>query len=101
MCQNNYDSLGFTLNPIKYCLPIIKFPNTGSKSKTIVAHKMKSIFGNKCWYCYQECENITLDHVIPKSKGGLLRYYNVVLCCDSCNHSKSNFSLFEFLGLLK
>ena len=36
---------------------------------------------------------MTLDHVIPKSKGGKTRWENVVASCSKCNLKKSNLLL--------
>lgn len=32
----------------------------------------------------------TIDHVIPKSRGGKTNYANCVTCCKTCNNSKAN-----------
>lgn len=50
---------------------------------------------NKCHYC--ESKANTIDHVIPKSKGGISSFENCVACCDECNKLKSDFSLETFL----
>lgn len=39
----------------------------------------------------------TIDHVDPKSKGGLSKEYNEVAACSSCNTKKANMSLRDFL----
>lgn len=96
-----YDSLSAKLSPAKYCMSVLKPVDVKGGGKTIAAFKMARVFGNKCWYCDKESEDMTLDHVVPKSAGGLLRYYNVVLCCHRCNHIKQSRTLLEFLGLLK
>ncbi len=44
-------------------------------------------FGNSCAYCGNNTD-ITLDHVIPISKGGDHSKNNVVPACMSCNASK-------------
>ena len=44
---------------------------------------------NKCVYCGSK-ERLTLDHVIPKSKGGGNTWENLVTCCFSCNFKKDN-----------
>jgi 5-methylcytosine-specific restriction endonuclease McrA len=43
-----------------------------------------------CQYCGEEFEtdDLTLDHVIPKSQGGKLEWDNVVTACCSCNFMK-------------
>ena len=33
---------------------------------------------------------MTVDHVIPKSKGGSNRLYNLVASCYKCNHDKED-----------
>lgn len=42
--------------------------------------------GGKCQYCNAAAESI--DHVIPRSKGGLHTWENVVAACRSCNSRK-------------
>lgn len=43
----------------------------------------------KCQYCGTH-ENLTIDHIIPKSKGGKDTWENLVTACTSCNHKKGN-----------
>lgn len=45
--------------------------------------------GNECVYCGSK-KNLTLDHVIPKSRGGSNEWTNLVTCCSSCNRHKDN-----------
>ncbi len=42
-----------------------------------------------CQYCGSR-KNLTLDHVIPKSKGGTHTWDNVVTACSSCNSRKGD-----------
>jgi 5-methylcytosine-specific restriction endonuclease McrA len=42
-----------------------------------------------CLYC-GERNNLTFDHLIPKSKGGITSWENVVTACTSCNVKKGN-----------
>ena len=48
-----------------------------------------SAWGHKCAYC-EKPDPRTLDHVIPKSKGGLTVRANLIPSCGDCNLSKSN-----------
>jgi 5-methylcytosine-specific restriction endonuclease McrA len=41
-----------------------------------------------CQYCGKHAPNLTIDHVIPRHKGGLHNWTNVVAACASCNHHK-------------
>lgn len=54
-----------------------------------VALNRRAVFardGHRCQYCGASAENI--DHVIPKSKGGLHVWDNVVAACRPCNTRK-------------
>lgn len=41
-----------------------------------------------CQYCGQETRELTLDHVLPRSRGGVHSWDNVVSACIPCNHRK-------------
>src|SRR6201989_1552803 len=47
---------------------------------------------NTCQYCGEllSASDLTLDHVIPRSKGGLSTWENLVACCHPCNRRKGN-----------
>ncbi|MCK5104072.1 MAG: HNH endonuclease [Cyclobacteriaceae bacterium] len=47
--------------------------------------------GFKCQYCGRERE-LTLDHLIPKAKGGKTSWNNLVTACKKCNSKKGNYS---------
>lgn len=42
-----------------------------------------------CQYCGWETKELTLDHVIPRGRGGNHDWENVVSCCFSCNRRKA------------
>lgn len=46
----------------------------------------------QCQYCGAQCRagSITIDHVIPKSKGGMTSWENVVAACQDCNRRKGS-----------
>jgi HNH endonuclease len=43
-----------------------------------------------CQYCGKHLRDLTLDHVIPRSRGGQSTWENLVACCRSCNGRKGN-----------
>jgi 5-methylcytosine-specific restriction endonuclease McrA len=43
-----------------------------------------------CQYCGNERGTLTLDHVIPRSKGGSSAWDNIVTCCAPCNRRKGD-----------
>lgn len=45
--------------------------------------------GQKCQYCGSS-KDLTLDHVIPKSKGGKSTWNNLVTACKRCNSLKGD-----------
>lgn len=46
----------------------------------------------RCMYCNSKIstEEVTFDHVIPSSKGGLTTWTNVVCSCGICNNKKDS-----------
>ena len=47
---------------------------------------------NTCQYCMLALASgeLTLDHVIPRSRGGSSTWENLVACCHPCNRTKGN-----------
>ncbi|WP_026442693.1 HNH endonuclease [Pseudacidobacterium ailaaui] len=52
---------------------------------------------NTCQYCgiVLPASELTLDHVIPRSRGGTSTWENLVACCHACNRKKGNLLLHE------
>jgi 5-methylcytosine-specific restriction endonuclease McrA len=44
--------------------------------------------GNRCAYC--DAHATTIDHVVPRSRGGADTWENLVACCLKCNNLKSD-----------
>lgn len=51
--------------------------------------------GYTCQYCGIRGGDLTVDHVIPRSRGGPHEWDNVVTACRSCNHRKGGKTLAE------
>lgn len=62
---------------------------SSGEARRIWKQKIKEEWNYKCAYCGSE-ENLTIDHVIPQSKGGSDFTKNVVCCCQSCNQNKGH-----------
>lgn len=60
---------------------------SSSEAKKLWRRHIKEKWEDKCAYCGSR-ENITLDHIVPRARGGLDTSHNVVACCKSCNQSK-------------
>ena len=46
--------------------------------------------GHQCQYCATRCAPMTVDHVIPKTRGGEDSWENLVAACVKCNNGKGN-----------
>jgi 5-methylcytosine-specific restriction endonuclease McrA len=56
-----------------------------------VAFNRKNVFrrdDHACQYCGLHSNDLTLDHVLPRSRGGPTSWNNVVACCRKCNAKK-------------
>lgn len=49
--------------------------------------------GQRCAYCTGPAD--TVDHVVPRSRGGRHEWSNVVAACVRCNHRKADHTLAE------
>jgi hypothetical protein len=71
---------------------------TSSEAKRLWRSAIKEHWNNQCAYCGSD-HNLTLDHVIPKARGGHDTTSNVVPACLKCNQSKgSNHWLSWWIG---
>ena len=56
-----------------------------------VAFNRRNVFrrdDQRCQYCGGRAHDLTLDHVVPRSRGGPTSWENVVACCRGCNARK-------------
>ena len=61
----------------------------------IVAFSRRNVFkrdGYMCQYCGCKpgSEELTIDHILPRSRGGMSSWLNCVLACIDCNTRKAN-----------
>ncbi len=47
--------------------------------------------GNRCQYCGTP-DDLTLDHVMPKSRGGKTNWDNLATACKRCNSRKGDYT---------
>lgn len=65
---------------------------TRSRGQVVTREQMDGRFaayGNRCWMC-GSVENLTVDHVKPRSKGGPHLASNIRPACNECNVRKSD-----------
>jgi len=67
----------------------VKIPRNAHRRKIT----RRAVFARDRWtcqYCGHERGNLTVDHVIPRSKGGPSNWENIVTCCAPCNRRKGD-----------
>ena len=67
-----------------------------SDAKRMFRESIKARDGHKCVYCGSS-ENLTVDHIRPKSKGGTNTADNLVTACRPCNQAKGSMHVDVFM----
>ncbi len=62
------------------------------KQKRARKAQLISEYRSCCWWCHKQLspEELTIDHLKPKSKGGSNSLENLRLACYPCNNSRGN-----------
>ncbi len=68
-----------------------------SDAKRMWRNNIKARDGHQCVYC-GSTEELTIDHVRPRSKGGDTSASNCVTACRTCNSRKGSMRLEEFIA---
>ncbi|MEZ4241455.1 MAG: HNH endonuclease [Myxococcota bacterium] len=80
----------------QYPMPaVIRVPNWVERQPTSVALTRRNVLlrdGNRCVYCgfVGLGRDLTIDHVMPRSRGGRTAWENVVAACAPCNRRKGD-----------
>lgn len=67
----------------------------GSRSFKVLPKELRRLKSQPCFYCGSK-ENITVDHVIPLSRGGYDSIGNILPACISCNSQKNARFIMEY-----
>ena len=72
---------------------VIRLLRMVKRPKTPIKFSRQNIYARdqyRCQYCGKRfaSEDLTYDHVHPKSRGGKTRWDNIVTCCFPCNREK-------------
>jgi 5-methylcytosine-specific restriction endonuclease McrA len=68
-----------------------KYVNVPYKSVLLNRTNVFKRDSNSCLYCSSN-KDLTLDHVLPKSRGGKTNWENLVTACKKCNSRKGHFT---------
>lgn len=98
------------ISALKWAIPILeeyvefKYGKSPNKRMELWKHEYNAIkenlykdFGDECYICHKrfKLKNLTIDHLVPVSKGGKDTYSNYRLCCLGCNQEKGSRSTSE------
>jgi 5-methylcytosine-specific restriction endonuclease McrA len=96
----NYD--GSVVMKVPAVLRLIKFIRTLFRTNVPWSKRNVIVRDNHtCAYCGVKTNKLTIDHVIPRSKGGKSTFENCVAACRDCNNKKGNKSCREVNMFLK
>lgn len=72
-------------------MKLIKFVETIYRNKVPFSKRNVMVRDNyRCVYCGKKPEKVTIDHVVPRSKGGKSSFLNCVSSCKLCNDKKAD-----------
>ena len=87
--ERDIHSVSFTLK-----LPaVVRLLRMVKRPKSPIKFSRQNIYARdryRCQYCGEKypTEDLTYDHVLPKSRGGKTAWENIVTCCIQCNRMK-------------
>jgi 5-methylcytosine-specific restriction endonuclease McrA len=72
---------------------VVRLLRMVKRPKSPVKFSRQNIYARdryRCQYCGSRfnAEDLTYDHIIPKSRGGKTKWENIVTCCVECNRKK-------------
>lgn len=73
--------------PLPSIIRLHRYVNIPRKGVMLSRQNIFRRDNNRCQYCGTH-EDLTLDHVLPKSKGGKTSWDNLVTACRRCNSNK-------------
>ncbi len=77
--------------PFPSVIRILQYAHIPYKGVVLTRHNVFKRDGFLCQYCGDNKE-LTLDHLVPRSKGGKSTWTNLVTACKSCNARKGDYS---------
>jgi len=76
---------------------LIEYVNIPYKKAPLTAENLLKRDSGECQYCGKGLSrsSLTMDHIVPVSRGGKKIWKNIVASCKSCNNKKDNKTLSE------
>jgi 5-methylcytosine-specific restriction endonuclease McrA len=96
---------------IEYDHQVIRTPRTSFRAPSVIRLQYqirrprprvklsrREIFArdrHTCQYCGRQTHDLTLDHIVPRHRGGGHTWENLVTACKACNHRKGGKTIDE------
>lgn len=80
-------SVGEFVRPL--IIRLLSYVNFRPVKSRVSRHKIYKRDNHECVYCGTK-QDLSIDHVIPRSRGGDNSWGNLVSCCKKCNTKKGN-----------
>ena len=80
-------SVGEFVRPL--IIRLLSYVNFRPVKSRVSRHKIYKRDNHECVYCGTK-QDLPIDHVIPRSRGGDNSWGNLVSCCKKCNSKKGN-----------
>lgn len=99
---HNYDTYFKTpttemVYPKPSIIRILKYVNLEYRDVPLTKNNIFKRDDFRCVYCGKSnTQDLTIDHVVPKSRGGRDKWDNVVTACKRCNNQKADLTLEEW-----
>jgi 5-methylcytosine-specific restriction endonuclease McrA len=77
--------------PMPSVIRLYNYVNMPYKSVMLNRHNIFKRDGHRCVYCNSR-EDLTIDHVMPRSRGGKTKWTNLVTACKKCNARKGDYT---------
>ena len=99
--DNNIRSLYLSV-PIPYVVKLRNYLYVKPRQLALTRGNIIKRDDGVCQYCGLKSALMTIDHIIPRNKGGKDSWNNLVTACKKCNIYKGNYLLHEIdMKLLK
>ena len=83
------------LVPIPSVIRLVCLVRRPRCERKLTRHEVFRRDGYTCQYCGRQTRQLTLDHVVPRYKGGKHVWENVVSACIPCNNRKAGRTPYE------
>jgi 5-methylcytosine-specific restriction endonuclease McrA len=92
LVEEQYDHHTINLNPLPSVIRLNRYRRVPQRRHVVSRKNILLRDRNTCQYCAEVFSpvKLTLDHVLPRSRGGKNSWENLVACCTPCNHRKAD-----------